>query len=220
MLKTLPLLRSNQHNFCQTCIITITRDFNSRHSLFTIGNITNKNRGYYKKELIGYSMEEMYSVVSDVQNYYKFVPYVKKSHVHSKNPNGFKADLIVGSVHLLTKSILQIPNLVTSECKDGRLFNYLLNEWRFSPGLKDITTFMCMDFKVAFEFKSLLHSNIANLFFDLICDQMEHAFITEAKKRFGDASIKSHFNFKTILTLISFSLANSSSSHIKVEEIK
>lgn len=141
-------------------------------------------------------MEEMYSVVSDVKNYYKFVPYVKKSHVHSKNPNGFKADLIVGFPPLnevYTSNVtLKSPHLVTSECKDGRLFNYLLNEWRFSPGLKDIPHSCVLDFKVSFEFKSLLHSNIANLFFDLICDQMENAFITEAKKRFGDASIKSH----------------------------
>ncbi|XP_065369141.1 coenzyme Q-binding protein COQ10, mitochondrial [Calliphora vicina] len=196
MLKTMSLSRFSQHVLCKSCSINFVRDYNSRHSLFTFGNITNKNRGYYKKELIGYSMDEMYSVVSDVKNYYKFVPYVKKSHVHSNHSNGFKADLIVGFPPLneiYTSNVtLKCPNLVTSECKDGRLFNYLLNEWRFSPGLKDIPQSCVLDFKVSFEFKSLLHSNIANLFFDLICDQMENAFITEAKKRYGVASIKSH----------------------------
>lgn len=143
-----------------------------------------------------YSMQEMYSVVSDVKNYQNFVPYVKKSHVHSEHSNGFKADLIVGFPPLhevYTSNVtLKTPTLVTSECKDGRLFDYLLNEWRFSPGLKDIPQSCVLDFKVTFQFKSLLHSNIANLFFDLICDQMEQAFVTEVRKRYGESSIKSH----------------------------
>lgn len=138
----------------------------------------------------------MYEVVSDVSNYYKFVPYVKKSKVHSNFANGYKADLIVGFPPLneeyTSKVTLDPPNLVQSVCSDGRLFNFLLNEWKFSPGLKDIPQSCVLDFTVSFEFKSLLHSNIANLFFDLICDQMENAFILEAKKRFGSPSIKSH----------------------------
>ncbi|KAL5293386.1 COQ10A family protein [Megaselia abdita] len=138
----------------------------------------------------------MFEVVSDVSNYYKFVPYVKKSKVHSKFSNGYKADLIVGFPPLnekyTSKVTLDSPSLVKSVCTDGRLFNFLLNEWKFSPGLKDIPQSCVLDFTVSFEFKSLLHSNIANLFFDLICDQMEYAFILEAQKRFGSPSIKSH----------------------------
>lgn len=136
----------------------------------------------------------MFQVVSDVSNYYKFVPYVKKSKVHSKFSNGFKADLIVGfppiNEEYTSKVTLEPPTLVKSICYDGRLFNHLLNEWKFSPGLKDIPQSCVLDFKVSFEFKSLLHSNIANLFFDLICDQMENALIIEANKRFGPPTIR------------------------------
>lgn len=138
----------------------------------------------------------MFEVVSDVANYYKFVPYVKKSNVHSKFSNGFKADLIVGFPPInedYTSTVtLDPPTLVKSVCTDGRLFNYLLNEWKFSPGLKDIPQSCVLDFTVTFEFRSLLHSNIANLFFDLICDQMENALILEAKRRFGSPTIRNH----------------------------
>ncbi|XP_067631624.1 coenzyme Q-binding protein COQ10, mitochondrial [Eurosta solidaginis] len=168
----------------------------SQRGLFTFSDFTNKNREYVKKELIGYSVQEMYEVVADVTNYYRFVPYVKKSLVHSKQQNRFKADLIVGFPPLnerYTSTVtLAEPTLVKSVCNDGRLFNYLLNEWRFSPGLKDIPQSCVIDFKVKFEFKSLIHSNIANIFFDLICDQMEHAFVAEAERRHGPPSIKSH----------------------------
>ncbi|EDW01987.1 coenzyme Q-binding protein COQ10, mitochondrial isoform X2 [Drosophila grimshawi] len=171
-----------------------------QRSFITFNDFRNKNRSYTKKELVGYSMQDMYRVVSDVSNYYKFVPYVKKSHVHSVDTsgggNGFKADLIVGFPPLneayTSRVTLEPPGLVRSECHDGRLFNYLLNEWRFSPGLKDIPNSCVLDFRVAFEFKSLLHSNIANLFFDLICDQMENAFILEVERRSGPPSIRSH----------------------------
>ncbi|XP_017050211.1 coenzyme Q-binding protein COQ10, mitochondrial isoform X2 [Drosophila ficusphila] len=165
-------------------------------SYITFNDFRNKNRRYTKKELVGYSMQDMYNVVSDVSNYYKFVPYVKRSHVHSQGSGGFKADLIVGFPPLNEAYTSQVtlvqPNLVKSECHDGRLFNYLLNEWRFGPGLKDIPNSCVLDFKVSFEFKSLLHSNVAHIFFDFICDQMESAFIQEVRRRSGPPSIRSH----------------------------
>ncbi|XP_034478541.1 coenzyme Q-binding protein COQ10, mitochondrial isoform X1 [Drosophila innubila] len=167
-----------------------------QRTYITFNDLRNKSRSYTKKELVGYSMQDMYSVVADVSNYNKFVPYVKKSHVHSRDSGGFKADLIVGFPPLneayTSRVTLEPVSLVKSECHDGRLFNYLLNEWRFSPGLKDIPNSCVLDFKVAFRFKSLLHSNIANLFFDLICDQMENAFIQEVGRRSGPPSIRSH----------------------------
>ncbi|XP_034654533.1 coenzyme Q-binding protein COQ10, mitochondrial isoform X1 [Drosophila subobscura] len=169
-----------------------------QRSYITFNDFRTKNRWYTKKELVGYSMQDMYTVVADVSNYYKFVPYVKRSHVHTvdSDKSGFKADLIVGFPPLneayTSRVTLESPSLVKSECHDGRLFNYLLNEWRFSPGLKDIPNSCVLDFKVSFEFKSLLHSNVANIFFDLICDQMENAFIAEVGRRNGPPSIRSH----------------------------
>ncbi|XP_030554300.1 coenzyme Q-binding protein COQ10, mitochondrial [Drosophila novamexicana] len=181
---------------CQQQIRTRNYTDGIQRSYITFNDFRNKNRSYTKKELVGYSMQDMYSVVSDVSNYHKFVPYVKKSHVHSTHGGGFKADLIVGFPPLneayTSRVTLEPPSLVKSECHDGRLFNYLLNEWRFSPGLKDIPNSCVLDFRVAFEFKSLLHSNIANIFFDLICDQMESAFILEVGRRSGPPSIRSH----------------------------
>jgi len=168
----------------------------SCRSYLTLQNFTNKRREYVKKELLGYSMEQMYEVVSDVSNYYRFVPYVKKSFVHSRRKDSFKADLIVGFPPLneqYTSTVsLSAPHFVQSVCNDGRLFNYLLNEWRFSAGLKDIPQSCVLDFKVAFEFRTLIHSNIANLFFDMVCAQMEDAFVEEAKRRFGMEAVKSH----------------------------
>jgi coenzyme Q-binding protein COQ10 len=141
-------------------------------------------------------MDQMFSVVSDVENYYKFVPFCKKSMVYEKKQATFKADLVIGFPPLneryTSKVSINKPHQVRAECHDGRLFSYLLNNWKFSPGVKDISQSCVIDFEVSFEFKSAIHSQLANFFFDQLVIQMEKAFIDEAGERFGRPSIKSH----------------------------
>lgn len=142
-----------------------------------------------------YSMQQMYDVVADVNNYKEFVPYCKKSHVYDRTENAAKADVIVGFPPIYetytSNLTLRPPNLVKSECFDGRLFHYLQNYWGFSAGLKDVPNSCVVDFRVTFEFKSALHSNLSHIFFDIIVQQMENAFVREAQRRYGPASIKS-----------------------------
>lgn len=138
----------------------------------------------------------MYAVVSDVENYKSFVPYCKKSNVFQNNGKTAKGDIQVGfpPLHESYTSNLTFsePTLVKSECFDGRLFNYLLNHWGFSPGVKDVPDSCLVDFRVEFEFKSALHSNLSHIFFDLIVQQMESAFVAEAKRRYGKPKIESY----------------------------
>nr|XP_036223810.1 coenzyme Q-binding protein COQ10, mitochondrial isoform X3 [Bactrocera oleae] len=122
MLKNAQILLSNTKRVCCSCkkFSTAAGGISNyaQRAFFTFSDLTNKNREYVKKELIGYSMQEMYAVVADVSNYYKFVPYVKKSLVHSQRDSGFKADLIVGFPPLnerYTSNVsLNAPNLVKS----------------------------------------------------------------------------------------------------------
>lgn len=138
----------------------------------------------------------MYDVVSDVDQYKTFVPYCKKSNLYQKRGNTAKAEMVVGfpplheSYHC--NLTFNAPNTVKAECFDGRLFDYLLNYWGFSGGVKDVPNSCVIDFRVTFEFKSALHSNLSHMFFDLIVQQMEGAFLDEAKRRYGQPVIKSH----------------------------
>lgn len=138
----------------------------------------------------------MFNVVSDVQNYNKFVPFCKKSHVYDERPDHLTADLVIGFPPLnesyTSHVTLKRPTLVKSECVDGKMFHLLITYWRFSPGLKDISQSCVIDFSLAFEFKSALHSQLANFFFDQLVKQMESAFISEARHRYGLPTIKSH----------------------------
>ena len=143
--------------------------------------------------ILRYSMEQMFAVVAEVEKYRNFVPYCKSSVVTSRTPGHLRADLVVGFPPLVesyTSSVLLTrPNLVQSVCTEGTIFNHLLTVWKFSPGLKGNSKTCLLDFSISFEFRSSLHSQLSHVFFDEIVKKMVNAFLIEARKRYGPASI-------------------------------
>ena len=51
---------------------------------------------FSEKRVVGYSMDNMFRVVSDVDKYHKFVPHCRKSVVTLKQDNRLSANLVVG----------------------------------------------------------------------------------------------------------------------------
>lgn len=139
-------------------------------------------------------MEQIFDVVADVGNYKNFVPFCKQSDVIVRRPDFLKANLAIGFPPLkesyVSKVTMVYPQLVKAECTDGKLFDHLNTLWLFSPGLKNNPQTCVIDFSLSFEFKTWIHSNLSNLFFNEIVRQMENAFIEEARKRYGKPCIK------------------------------
>ncbi|XP_065155514.1 coenzyme Q-binding protein COQ10 homolog A, mitochondrial [Atheta coriaria] len=176
------------YHLCRASKILI----NSSANLFS----QSTSKEYQARKLVGFSEAQMYSVVSDVKNYQSFVPFCTKSKILKKYENNLHATLEIGFPPIIESYTSHVklikPQFVSAKCRDGTLFNYLETTWKFSPGLESNTQTCIVDFYIRFDFKSVIYSQVAQMFFEKLVQQMEWAFISEAKRRFGTESVPSY----------------------------
>merc|ERR1712226_1187122 len=162
---------------------------------FSKGNGSSKKLEYSERRVLGYTMDQMYEVVAEVEKYHEFVPWVTQSVVdqHRRRPRHFKCKLTVGFPPVVERytSIVTTsrPHLVKADCSDGKIFNSLTNLWKFYPGIEGNPKTCTIVFSVQFEFRNQLHSHIARMFFDEVVRTMVNAFLKRAEELYGPQSI-------------------------------
>ncbi|CAG9865479.1 unnamed protein product [Phyllotreta striolata] len=164
-----------------------------KNGIFKLFEPKKRNKEFSTKKLLGYSCEELYSVVADVKHYDKFLPFCKKSTVLAQPPGKIVANLEIGfppvSDNYTSTVFLSEPHLVQAISCDGRLFDYLESCWCINRGLKSNPQSCIVDYSIKFSFKSVFYSRLAGLFFDSIVWQMQEAFLDEVGRRYGKPSI-------------------------------
>ena len=131
---------------------------------------------------VPYPAELMYAVVSDVEKYPEFLPWVVALRVLARRPDGMSAEMAVGYGGLrerytsdikLTPAIHRIDVTQTSGP-----FKVLENHWQFTPKGEGCE----VTFSILFEFKSRLLHSVAGARFEKVMLKMADAFEARAKQ--------------------------------------
>ncbi|KAG5454137.1 Coenzyme Q-binding protein COQ10 B, mitochondrial [Clonorchis sinensis] len=163
-------------------------------TFLTLGNLQDKSMSYKERRLLGYSQQQMFNIAADVGKYREFVPWCNESVIVRKTASGAVIVRLGVGFPPLSESYtstvtLQSPAHVKSVAHSSHMFEYLINQWNFWPGLVANENTCMVEFSVDFEFKSALYAKVAGLFFDQVVAMMVSAFITRAQTLHGPASI-------------------------------
>ena len=176
----------DSHSCKKRTFLTLTKD-----------NVNNNNGGndkartrYRETRVVPFTPEHAYSVVSDVRQYNKFVPWcigskIVKGPIEFKSNNGTKlkhikldAELSIGFNFVSEKYISHVlmhPNKsIRAVSRDTTIFEALLTEWKFKPGDQPNT---CeINFFIDFKFSNALYAQVSTIFFDEVVKEMVSAF--------------------------------------------
>lgn len=130
--------------------------------------------------IVPYPAELMYAVVSDVEKYPQFLPWVLALRVLSRHENGMTAEMAVGYSALrerYTSDVRLDPIIHRIDVVQLKgPFKTLENHWQFTPrkGGCEVT------FSILFEFKSRLLHSVAGAKFENVMLKMADAFEARA----------------------------------------
>ncbi|XP_034990788.2 coenzyme Q-binding protein COQ10 homolog, mitochondrial isoform X2 [Zootoca vivipara] len=149
-----------------------------------------KRMEYAEVRQLPYSIEQIYNTVADVGSYQLFVPWCTGSRVISHRNGFLQAELEVGFPPVVQRYVSDISLVPHHQIRvvsnEGQLFQHLETLWQFEPGRPGQLDSSCtLKFYVSFEFKSVLHSQMANLFFDEVAKRMVSAFEQRLKKLYS-----------------------------------
>ena len=135
---------------------------------------------HQETRLVPYPAELMYAVVSDVERYPQFLPWVLALRILSRRDNGLTAEMAVGYGALrerYTSDVRLDPDARTIDVVEIKgPFKTLENHWRFTPKAEGCE----IDFSVRFEFANRLLHSVAGHAFEKVLLKMTDAFEARA----------------------------------------
>ena len=130
--------------------------------------------------IVPYPAELMYAVVSDVEKYPQFLPWVQALRILSRRENGLTAEMAVGYGALrerYTSDVKLDPKIHRIDVAQIKgPFKTLENHWQFTPRGEGCE----VTFSILFEFKSRLLHSLAGDKFEKVMLKMADAFEARA----------------------------------------
>lgn len=146
---------------------------------------------FNEQRLLGWSNDQLFDLVSNVNEYQYFLPAcIRSSVTRQVSDVELFAELEIGVPPIIKETYishirLDPPHLLTASSKEGRLFHHLDTVWKFSPGVPGIKKSSTVDFSLDFEFKSQIYAKLVHTVFDQMAKQTMSAFTDRAEQLYG-----------------------------------
>jgi len=153
-----------------------------------------EGKSHSERRLLGYTPQQLFDVVADVERYQEFLPWCSHSTIVENLGDGkMDVELEVG-FKMLTESYISCvtckpPELVHSIVTDSSLFSHLESEWQFKQGPSPDSCWL--EFKVEFRFRSLIYGEVASIVFEEVMAKMVGAFEERCYRIYGPPSLRS-----------------------------
>ncbi len=142
-----------------------------------------------KSVLIWYSPQEMYVLVTDVDQYPKFLPWCDRARVVSSDEHGMTAEIGIsfgGIRQTFTTRNEHVPNRRVAIKLVNGPFSRLDGEWNFTP-LGDQSQRACrVELTLNYGFDNATLAKLVGPVFDKIAGNMVDAFVKRATQVYGE----------------------------------
>jgi ribosome-associated toxin RatA of RatAB toxin-antitoxin module len=139
----------------------------------------------HKSVLLGYSAEQMFALVDNIEDYPKFLPWCGGTEVREREGNTVVAVLKInyhGVKHSFsTRNTNTPPTLMTMELLEGP-FKHLHGTWNFKPLREDACK---IDFELHYEFSSKVLEQLIGPVFSMIANSFVDSFCKRAEAVYG-----------------------------------
>lgn len=141
---------------------------------------------YKDSKVLNYSTVQLFDLVSDIEAYPEFIPWVSKVKILRKNGNIVEAELFIKykklNSHFSSKVVMNQPESKSDDASvkvfliEGP-FKHLMNEWIFVPTPEGTE----LTFLIEFSFKSRILQKTIEPIFNKAADKITKIFEKRAK---------------------------------------
>lgn len=139
----------------------------------------------HKSVILGYSAEQMFALVDQVEDYPKFLPWCGGVDVRSRAANTLVATLQINyhgiRQSFTTENSNHAPDTMTMRLVEGP-FKLLDGKWNFKPLRIDACK---IDFELHYEFSNRLIEGVIGPVFNLIANSFVDSFCKRAEQVYG-----------------------------------
>ncbi|CAG8444451.1 572_t:CDS:2 [Acaulospora morrowiae] len=171
-----------------------------KRSFFNLSDNLSSRSSYTGYKVVGYTQEQLYDVVSNIDEYHMFIPFCTNSKVlktkHFDVKKILTAALEVNFVGFSETYVSEVtcerPRYVQAIASSDALFRHLTTLWQFTPHEASPSMHCNLNFSLEFEFASPIHAQLAKTFFGQVSDLMVTAFEKRCEEIYGPPAPDPH----------------------------